>query len=302
MGSVLATLYLSLTLVGAILFTEHTLHLPRKAITQRGSFEQTISKQFGGRLTDVVVRAPDGADLSAWYVEPQHWNGSEVILLHGVTDNREGVAGYSLLFLKNGYAVLLPDSRAHGESGGEIATYGVLERNDVRTWAAWLRSDSQGCIYIFGESMGAAIALQATPVTPGVCATVAESSFSTLREIAYDRFSQTTGLGLSFSRAALRPMLETALLYARLRYRVNLAEASPERSVMATHVPVLLIDGLADHNIPPRHSRRIIQAAGTQDVLWEVAGADHGGAVSKDANGFERRVLAWVATHRAPVR
>ena len=39
-------------------------------------------------------------------------------------DNRGGVVGYGQVFLQKGYRILLPDSRADGESGGAMATYG----------------------------------------------------------------------------------------------------------------------------------------------------------------------------------
>lgn len=61
-----------------------------------------------------------------------------------------------------GYTVLLPDSRAQGESGGKFPTYGVNETDDVRRWFEWLASQQRPlCIFGMGESMGAAILLQA---------------------------------------------------------------------------------------------------------------------------------------------
>ena len=81
------------------------------------------------------------------------------------------------MFLKEGYRILLPDSRAHGDSGGAIATYGLLERDDIHRWADWARQQPHtGCVYLFGESMGAAIALQATAADPNLCAVVVESA------------------------------------------------------------------------------------------------------------------------------
>jgi hypothetical protein len=38
------------------------------------------------------------------------------------------------MVLQQGYRVLLPDSRAHGESGGTLATYGLVERDDIHRW------------------------------------------------------------------------------------------------------------------------------------------------------------------------
>ena len=38
------------------------------------------------------------------------------------------MVGYAELLLAHGFTVLLPDARAHGASGGSLATYGLLER------------------------------------------------------------------------------------------------------------------------------------------------------------------------------
>ena len=57
-------------------------------------------------------------------------------------------------------------------------------------------------------------------------------------------------------------------------------------------MPVLLIHGQLDSNIPVRHSRKI--AAGNRDVtLWEVPGADHCGAIGVAPVELERRVTDW---------
>lgn len=68
--------------------------------------------------------------------------------------------------------------------------------------------------------------------------------------------------------------------------------------IEATRTPVLLIHGVVDRNIPVSHSRQI--AAKNRDVvLWEVAGADHCGAISVAPAELEQRVVAWFETrHR----
>ncbi len=157
-----------------------------------------------------------------------------------------------------------------------------------------------GCTYLFGESMGAAIALQAMTVTHGLCAVAVESPFSTFREIAQDRIAQGTGTGWVFSRIVARPTLEAAFLYVRLRYGVNLADAQPKTSVAESGVPAMLIAGDADRNIAPRHVIAIMRTAPSQDVLWEVPNADHGGAVRVAGAEFERRVLGWFDSHQIP--
>src|SRR5216683_2000988 len=81
---------------------------------------------------DFLVAAADGAALRGWKVRPQDPNGGWVLLFHGVADNRVGAIEQSEILLRAGYSVVMMDQRAHGESGGAMATYGWLERDDTR--------------------------------------------------------------------------------------------------------------------------------------------------------------------------
>jgi fermentation-respiration switch protein FrsA (DUF1100 family) len=60
-------------------------------------------------------------------------------------------------------------------------------------------------------------------------------------------------------------------------------------------VPLLLIAGTADNNIPERHAKELMHVAASHAEFWEVAGADHGGAVNVDKELFVSRVLGWFA-------
>jgi pimeloyl-ACP methyl ester carboxylesterase len=140
--------------------------------------------------------------------------------------------------------------------------------------------------------MGAAQLLQSLAVEPRFCAVIAESSFSNFREIAYDRMGQPFHLGPWLGRTLLRPIVEFAFLDARWKYRVNMQQVSPEDIVAATKVPVLLIHGQIDSNIPLRHSLRI-EARNPHLILWQVPNADHCGAIATAPEEFQQRLLAW---------
>lgn len=140
--------------------------------------------------------------------------------------------------------------------------------------------------------MGAAELLQSLQEETRFCAVVAESQFSTFREIAYDRMGQPFHAGPWVGRILLRPMVEIAFLRVRWKYGFDMQRVSPEDAVARSHIPVLLIHGQIDRNIPVRHSRAIHGAA-PQSVLWEVPGADHCGAIAVAPQEFETRVLGW---------
>jgi pimeloyl-ACP methyl ester carboxylesterase len=146
--------------------------------------------------------------------------------------------------------------------------------------------------------MGAAQLLQSLRTTPGFCAVVAESTFANFREASYDRLGEKLDAGAWAGRSVLLPAVEAGLLYARWKYGVDFEQASPERAVAASKVPVLLIHGKKDTNLPPRHSEEI-QVLSPAVVLWEPANAGHCGAAGVEPGEFERRVIGWFASHNA---
>jgi pimeloyl-ACP methyl ester carboxylesterase len=289
-------LYLTPCTLGGVLVADGTLHPARRPLT---ADEITAVRQsahaLDADLTDASITTPDGATLRAWTIRPHHPNGDAVLLLHGLGDNRIGMTGYAQLLLAHGFSVLLPDARAHGVSDGPIATYGLVERNDIHQWLAFLQAqDHPHCIFGFAESMGAAQLLQSLDTHPQFCAIAAESPFATFREIAYDRMGQPFHLGPWVGRIVLRPLVEAAFLRARWKYNLRMQQISPEDSAAATSIPILLIHGQVDSNIPLRHSR-LIHARAPNTQLWEVPGADHCGALSTAPQEFEQRLLDWFA-------
>ena len=248
----------------------------------------------GDDWQNAQVTASDGAVLRGWLFTPQRPNGAAVILLHGVGDTRAGVLGHAAYLLRAGYTVLTPDSRGHGASGGECISYGVKEADDVHRWADWLCANRPVLrLYGMGESMGAAIILQSLAVEPRLRAVVAECPYATFTEVAYDRLS-TPAFPPHFS---LWPIIQTGYLYARLRYGIDLHRASPLEAVRATHVPVLLIHGTSDTNIPYRNSQELHDANPSATTLWLVPGAAHVNAFSADREQYVRRVTSWFGDH-----
>jgi uncharacterized protein len=296
---VLTILYAAGTIFVGMWLGEVATHPGRRPITSADEKHvrlYAIENNIDFRAVDIAAR--DGAALRAWSFRPAQANGSTVILLHGVSDNRLGMFGYGRWLLANHYSVLLPDARAHGLSGGAIATYGVLESDDIHRWTDWIReSEKPSCIFGFGESMGAALILQALSTEPRFCAVVAESPFETFREVSYARFGQPFHLGPWLGRTFFWPADEVGFLYVRLKYGLNLDSASPKEAVRASTVPVLLIHGTSDQNIPSYNSTDIQAGNPMHAALWLVPGGGHCGAYDANPQEFGRRILDWFSEH-----
>jgi uncharacterized protein len=170
--------YVVLSILVGIAIAEASLKLHRLPLRHRLAIVSAVRSDFQAELRDVTITAADGVALKGWFVHPRDYNGNAVILLHGITDNREGVARYGHMLLEHGYAVLLPDARRHGESGGELATYGVKESDDIHRWVSWIYAhDPPQCVYGFGESYGAALVLQSLAMENRFCAVAVEKPF-----------------------------------------------------------------------------------------------------------------------------
>ena len=291
--------YLVLSILAGIVIADVSLKLHRLPLHHQQAIAAAFRTDFHAELRDVAITAADGAILKGWFVHPRDYNGNAVILLHGITDNREGVAEYARLLLEHGYSVLLPDARRHGESGGELATYGVKESDDIHRWISWIYAhDPPQCVYGFGESYGAALMLQSLAAENRFCAVAVESPFSTAREMSFERVSGPMHLGPWFGRTVGRPAIWSAVVYAHFRYGIDLLKPNPLEAVAHSQVPVLLIHGEADRNISPRHSQLIAAAAPDHSELWLVPHAGHSMAWAAAHREFEGRLLGWFETHQ----
>ena len=150
--------------------------------------------------------------------------------------------------------------------------------------------------------MGAAQLLESLNAEHGFCAVVAESPFASFREASYDRLGEKVHARAWVGRTLFRPAVDAGFLYARWNYDVDLDQASPESAVAASKVPVLLIHGRKDTNLPPRHSERILELNSSRNpevILWEPAEAGHCGAAGAEPREYERRVVEWFESHDA---
>jgi dipeptidyl aminopeptidase/acylaminoacyl peptidase len=288
-----AAIGLALCAIAGVVLCEATIRVAKKPLPAAPS--------VNANWRAVQITARDSAVLRAWLFAPAEPNGDFVLVLHGIADSRASQMGLASLLLENHYTVLTPDSRGHGESGGDIVTYGLREADDVHRWVDWL-IDSEHARRVFGmgESLGAGVLLQSLAVEHRFSAVVAECPFASLQRVAEDRVAQRLPGPAWLDHALAVPMVWAAFEYARFKYGLDFRAASPENVIGGVSTPVLLIHGLEDTNIYPVHSR--ILASRNQAVkLWLVPGAKHTGAFAVSPEEFQRRVLGWFSEHAGRV-
>ena len=204
----------------------------------------------------------DGVSLQGWRGQGAGSRRGTLIYLHGVSDNRASGAGIMERYRKRGFDVVAYDSRAQGESGGDVSTYGFYEKEDLRRVMDTL---PPGPIVLVGTSFGAAVALQAAAIDRRVSAVVAAETFSDLRTVLTERapFFFTSGT------------IDRAIRLAEQNGHFQVNAVSPMLAARTITAPVLLVHGALDSATKPDHSQRVFAALAGPKRLILVPGAGH---------------------------
>jgi len=211
----------------------------------------------------------DGVDLKGWRCHGSSPRRGTIIYLHGVADNRGSSVGVIDRLGKRGFDVIAYDSRAHGESSGDICTYGFFEKRDLQRIIDTVQA---GPIALVGTSLGAAVALQEAALDSRVTAVVAAETFSDLRTVARERapFFFTPHI------------IDRAFQLAEQEGHFDIDAVSPEKAAAQIRIPVVLVHGADDIDTSPDHSRRVFVALAGPKRLILVPGARHNQSLNAD--------------------
>ncbi len=129
----------------------------------RGDHETIVRSptEWGVPFQNIAFQAEDGIRLKGWWIPAD--GERAVLLLHGKSGSRNGefcgIFDLAKWYRDRGYAVMLPDLRAHGESGGDQTCFGIKESEELTAWIERLDPQKRYRWQIHGFSMGAVTAL-----------------------------------------------------------------------------------------------------------------------------------------------
>ena len=247
----------------------------------------------GDPPSDLAIRGVDfegmeGARLRGWFI-PANRPSAVIILMHGIRANRVQMLDRARFLHREGYAVLLYDSRAHGESMGKAITFGYLESRDARVAVELARSLAQTRrAAVIGVSLGGAAAILADPPLD-VDALVLESVYPTIDQAIANRLrsSYLGSVGPMFT-----PVL-TTLFPIRLGFRA--AELRPVDRVSELTMPKLFIFGTADQSTTMEESLQLYSYAADPEQMWPIDHAGHVDLYQFAGAEYRRRVLEFLA-------
>ena len=234
-----------------------------------------------------------GSRLSGWFASGDPHAGA-VLLMHGVRANRLQMLDRARLFHREGFAVMLFDFQAEGESPGEAITFGFLEAKDARAAFDELRRRAPGeRVAVLGESLGGAAAVLCDPPLQAD-AMVLEATFASFDTAVENRIAMRLGPAGPLLAPVLTPLLTWQV---RPRLGVWTRALRPAARVANLHMPLLIIGGDADQHATLAETRLIYANANEPKQLWVIPGAHHQDFYRLLGGTYERRVLDFLKTH-----
>jgi dipeptidyl aminopeptidase/acylaminoacyl peptidase len=225
----------------------------------------------------VTIPVSENINLSAWWITPENSNGKTVIVTHGIGTSRRDFNTLlpTGMLVKNGFNVLLVDTRDTGESTCTDGRHsaGQEESSDFAKVAQWLVNEQgidSASLGMFGVS-GGAIATSLLPAKTDLVSafamegTIFDFNAAATREVEYQGFPGF--------------LWQLALASAQLFHGVNLTETSAMQGIEAAgDKPMLILHGDIDQRLDYQSSVDFYEYAkgvGADIRLETFAGADH---------------------------
>ncbi|MEG1790039.1 MAG: alpha/beta hydrolase [Oscillospiraceae bacterium] len=219
---------------------------------------------------DVYITARDGVPLHALWL-PAAGADKSVILVHGYRSSGAcDFCGITEYYAARGFNILMPDQRAHGESGGKRVGFGSLERYDAAAWARLVAEKAQGDIYLHGISLGAVSVTMASclELPQSVRGVVADCGFTSPMEVLTYQLKKKYHLPKF-------PVMPAVALVGTLLLGRGFVTASSVEAVKKTTLPFLIIQGEDDLAVPPYMAQSIYSACASEKTLLLVPNARH---------------------------
>ncbi|MBU2633992.1 MAG: alpha/beta hydrolase [Nanoarchaeota archaeon] len=240
-------------------------------------YDPSTPKDYGLKYENVSFVTSDKIKIKAWLISSEKANGT-IIIGHGYPFNKGNILPV-VKFLHPDYNLLFYDHRYFGESEGKITTVGLKEVEDVKVAVNFVRERfGKKPIALYGFSLSASAMLMAKQQ---VNAIVADSPYADLGKMINHIYSIFGPLKF--------PFVITTNLLAKIFFGMWPKEVSPALAIKNYDVPILLIQGEKDSQIPVENAYAL-KESNPNIELWIVKGADHGWAYALYKNEYEKRV------------
>ncbi len=220
-----------------------------------------------------------------------------VILLHGVTINKEFVKKYAYLYSQLNYSVIAIDHRSHGKSGGSTITYGYYEKHDIAKLIKYIKEKKgNDCIIgLHGESMGASILLAYASMVEDDCQFyVADCPYSDFYKQIRNNVTKT----LHTPKFITDLIMETTNILLKILFSFDMKDINIIKNISNVKNPILFLNAKDDDYIDPSMTRDLYNncTGANKEIHWFKTGF-HGGSFNYQPDEYSEIVKSFLKKH-----
>jgi pimeloyl-ACP methyl ester carboxylesterase len=227
---------------------------------------------------DVFVKVNDGDGnderIHAWWIPAEYPDDRYLLYLHGSALNIAANITHARRFQRLGFSVLLVSYRGYGKSEGTFPSEATVY-SDAR--AAWSYLTEQkgidpGSIFIYGHSLGGAVAIELATTHPEAGGLIIEAAFTSIADMAR-QIPQYRFFPLEL---IVHQRFESIKKVGRLQ------------------VPVLYLHGTKDRLVPPEMSRKLFRQTASARQLKFINGGGHNNSAAVGGDEYLQAVKNFI--------
>src|SRR5579884_198209 len=275
--------------LGTLAYTYLAIHPLRRRIRRTPA-------DLGLDYEDVVFPSRDGLRIRGWLIPPpaEEEPQAVVVLCHGYPANRVEMLPYVRMLHESGYAALLFDFRALGESEGDLCSIGHFEVQDLLGALDYLESrpDTRDLPFgAIGLSLGGAVAIMTAAKDTRLRAIIAEASYPSLQHAMEARCRVVAG---PFARTMTRSIHWCARRWFDFHPRdvapLDVIDRISPRAVM-------IVQGQRDPQVRWQDAITMYQAAREPREIWLLPQSGHARCLRDAPEEYAYRVTAFFQKH-----
>jgi uncharacterized protein len=243
------------------------------------------SKVLQDKPEQFEIKTEDDIDISG-IIMYRPKSDSVLLICHGYKQSKEHLISLANLF--DEYTVVLFDLRAHGDSGGNLVSFGYHEYKDVIAVLDYLKKDSRFMdkkFYGLGISMGAASVAKAAANGSKFDCLILDSCFSNIDFDVVSSFVRIPKIFFNFGKFIFKAF-----------WKIDIDSIKPGAFLSKVDCPMLFIHSRNDEKIACSHTNELYnEALACQQKSIVLCDGLHGKLFSHDSAFYKKTIIDFLS-------
>jgi hypothetical protein len=250
--------------------------------------ERIISKtpaEYQLPFEDVYLKLNDGNNknerIHAWWIPAEYPGDRYLLYLHGSALNIGANVTHARRFHHLGFSVLLISYRGYGKSDGMFPSEAQVYSDAQAAWTYLVEQKGldPGAIFIYGHSLGGAVAIQLALNNPAAGGLIVEAAFTSIADMA--------------RRIPKYRIFPLELIVHQRFDSIN--------KVGRLQVPVLYIHGTDDRLVPHEMGRELYEGTASSKQLKFILGGGHNNSAAVGGDEYLQAVRNFIEFARKAI-